>query len=446
MFEHRYAAAFAITALLAGCTSDHIVGRYAKITCKPDGVTEVPCEGVPTAAASVVSIASASPTASPSGVVSLSDRGQAAYIERLALLSKNADALRAAMAQGLDTKDSVDVQDRTVFHRTFIISLRKTGDFNPVDRIEAADIIIRPTDAKFTSWDTLTSAYSTVNAGTVQLAQARGLTESVTAGVPSTAGLTGIPLTASGTFGGSQTDTRTENFSATAQIENLSAAISPDGTLIIHRQGGLGLDLTGNIIIKADLAYAAGPDYGYGFSVKAYIDGGKVIAPGKLETKITPTMSTPPEQPLQATVDMNYTVRHVTNGGNTYEEIDDTVVEVTQKAAAVTVNLISGHDASPHAFGLYVVDRKNPLDTQGLNVQARALLQPVTVCFASYNAAVDFLAYLKTNNRVTPDKLGKDKLGLGFVLPVQPFIHLTKTYLDLLQVEPGCPVSMVSGQ
>src|SRR5580700_8233008 len=68
------------------------------------------------------------------------------------------------------------------------------------------------------------------------------------------------PVSGSLALGASQTDTRVENISALSQTETLTATIEDNGrALRIHRQGGYGIDLTGNTVIKADLTYTGEP-------------------------------------------------------------------------------------------------------------------------------------------------------------------------------------------
>ena len=147
-----------------------------------------------------------------------------------------------------------------MFHRTLVVTVAREADrFNPADRIEAVDIAIKPDNAVIRSWDSAATIYSTINAGTVQLTGTQTGTGSATVGTPSTA-----PIAASLTGGYTQSEARTENFTATQQAESLTVSLKNNDPFVlstknpnelrIHRQGGIGVDLTGNVIVKVDIA------------------------------------------------------------------------------------------------------------------------------------------------------------------------------------------------
>lgn len=327
----------------------------------------------------------------------------------MAKLGKSAKELRGNLAAPLKASEPGAPEERTVFHRTIIVSVHKTGPFNPADRLEATDVSIALSNARFESWDTLATAYTTINAGTVQLAQTRGATENLSLGAPA-----GSPVTASGAFSASQSNTRTENFTASTQAETLSATIEDGGKkLVIHRQGGIGIDLTGNTVIKADIAYAAGVMHSFTFSIARYKDSkGKAIPPDKLSVRVTPLASVPPGTSIDATVGLVYTMRHVISGDDTYEEKDDRVREITAKAAPVTAELIPVREASPPGFGIFAQSGR----FSGFAVAAqRTGRNPVDLCFKSYEEASDFLAYLKSAASRRPARVGA--FTLGFVQP-----------------------------
>ncbi|HTT75668.1 MAG TPA: hypothetical protein VMF50_06755 [Candidatus Binataceae bacterium] len=347
-------------------------------------------------------------------------------------MSPTAKDLRTNLAAALASASSPAADDRTVFHRTIIVTVRKTGGFNPADRLEATDVAIIPDNARFDSWDTLATAYTTINAGTVQLTQVRGATESLSGGPPS-----GV---ASASVSASQTDTRVENLTASSQAETLSATIEEDDTkpgateLVIHRQGGYGIDLTGNTVIKVDMSYSENPLSTYIFSVSNYVDPkGNWLPAKKVALKATPVSAAPPGTAITARVILIYTVRHVKSGDATYEEKDDNVLELTSAPVITTVTLIPAREASPPGFGLW--EATSPAKDLAVNVE-RPGRGPVGLCFDSYNEASDFLAYMKAANAKQPHRVGDSKLG--FVVPLNPLELLTSSELVDLEVRPRC--------
>lgn len=430
----------------AACTRDQVVGRYRTATCEtdvlplpvhvpplvapqgslPEAAPAAPCASViPRASASVVSIPTPQAPAAATTGTSLPERAQARYIAELAKYGKSAADLRANLGANIVAADaSSGAENRSVLHRTLVVSVRKAGGFNPVDRLEATDVSIRPIGARFDSWDTLATTYTTINAGTVQLTQARGLTENLTAGAPSTA-----PVSGSLSLGGSQTDTRVENLSALSTPESLSATIE-DGVLRIRRQGGYGIDLTGNTVVKVDLAYAI-PEHVYLFSAKGYTDQkGHWLPPAKVSFMLKPAAIVPPGTSIEADVFLTYTIRHVIHGGKTYEEKDDTVLERTVGPVYTHAVLVPGTQVPP-LFGIFLTAGSH----RGFNVEiTEPGMDPVPLCFDTYNEARDFLAYLRAGD-VNPDHIGNADFGI-FDPPRR--VPLTHPDAQQAQVQPTC--------
>jgi hypothetical protein len=431
---------------IAGCTQDQVVGRYKSALCEtdvlpapigvalptaamPSAAPSEPCAKVtPTASASVDSIPTPPSSITAVTGTSLPERAQARYIAELAKYSKSAEDLRGNLAAKITSHDAASgVDNRTVFHRTLVVSVRKDGGFNPADRLEATDVLIRPSsDVRFDNWDTLATIYTTVNAGTVQLTQARGLTENLTAGAPS-----GAPVSGSLSLGGSQTDTRVENLSALSTRESLTATIE-DGALRIRRQGGYGIDLTGNTIIKVDLSYAGNPELLWLFSAKSYVDkNGHWLPTNKVSLTGKPVMVLPWAKPLDIDADvfLTYTIRHVSSGGKTYEEKDDDILERTIGPVYQKIVLVPARQALPPIFGVHVNGKVVEIAAPGLRT--------IPLCFDAYTDALNFMAYMRAGNVAHPDRIGNAMLRVpdperGKLAP------LTRPDLDDAQVQPTC--------
>jgi hypothetical protein len=175
--------------------------------------------------------------------------------------------------------------------------------------------------------------------------------------------------------------------------------------LHIHRQGGFGVDLTGNIILKIDIAI---PDMGNGspplspskrwiMSVKGdyFDDAGKRSDPDKLTVSLqtdrvaaSHAHTAPPSITAKAT--LIYTLRHIAAGDATIEEKDDDVKEETWTPKSVPVVLVPGREVVPRAYGV-VLQTVNGSDLEILRPNRPA----IRVCFGSYGEAVDFINYLQ---------------------------------------------------
>lgn len=438
------AAVLPLATAACGTTTDQVVGRYASANCTDSTGTTDCTARYPTASASAVSIVTqAQPPAAASASVP-PDRALAECVaafsdEKLAAASKD---YCAALA-GKPTTPPVTSVDRTLYHRTLIVTVRKEPPFNPVDRLEATDVTISTDDARFDNWDTVATAYTTINAGTAQLTQARGATENLSLGAPTT-----FPFTASGTLGGSQTDTRVENLTASAQLESLTATIDCDGhCLKIRRQGGYGVDLTGNTVIKVDMAYCpaqgsgecASPESTTVFAVTSYkkpatdkIKKPGWQAPGDLEITSKQVSIPPPSfgrSGIRAKVGLTYTLRHVFSGDPTYEEADDRVQEITTVTHPdSSVVLIPGRDAAPPMFGLHRHSDQNALKF------VRPGKSPTGACFDIYGEAEDFLAYLRIIH-ADPSQVGGITLEFRKISGDQ---ILTRAALKDMYVDAGC--------
>ncbi len=387
---------------------------------------------IPTAIASAVSIRA--PAVGPANGTGFSERALAEYIRALSApgLSKTAKDLRANLAAAIAGDEPQGTSDQTVFHRTIIISVEKAGLFNPADRLEATVVRIKLSDnARFNSWDTVATAYTTVNAGTVTLTQARTTTEGLSVGAPA-----GAPITASGTLGGTQADTRVEAFPATTQIETLSAIVSPNGeSLTVRRQGGPSVDLTGNTVIKVDIAYAGPPQPTFMFSVDAYKDKkGTPIPPAKLSVTMKPILAVLPGTQIGANVSLDYTLRHVVSGDSIYEEKDDQIVEISERGPPQSVILIPAREAAPSGFTLRAFGGWRDKFVLNIEMPGRT---PSELCIGSYEKAEEFLAYMKVNASRGFSHAGKAVIGFA-VLPDQPLEQLSAPVVKTLNVQSGC--------
>ena len=221
--------------------------------------------------------------------------------------------------------------------------------------------------------------------------------------------------------------TTTETLNETYQAENLTVSVEAGGTeLRIRRQGGPGVDLTGNVAVKVGIRldgsdkvalYHAGDLFG---ADQQPVKPDKVVLTRAL-------VDVGPYADLSATVAMTYVMRHVKTGGGTLVSRGQDVLEHTRTMAPVTQVLVARDDLYPASFGLYTAKRPEPLSVQTPGVEPNAL------CLSTYAEADDLLRYLRI---VRPGGvLGKASIGWFALTRNTP---LAAADLDQLEVRSNC--------
>ena len=436
----RLGAIAAIT-LVAGCNSvDQVVGRYASATCEEPGILPRPCNTV-ISEASVSVVAIKTPGTDPIAGTSLPERALAAYIAVLGSprLSATAKDLRANLAAKLSSIPDQGPGDNTLFHRTIIVTVARRGAFNPADRLEATEVVIRldcestkdgstPLCIRFTSWDTAATAYTTISAGTVGFTQARSAELDPSVGTPPTA-----PVSASvgGKF--STSSTRAETFNYSTQVESLTVSVEEDGhSLRIRRQGGTGIDLTGNTVVKVDIALDTAPNLAPTFTPKdGYSSKAGNPLPASLLKLIEKDRLVPPvSSNITAKVSLQYTLRHITAGDGTGEERDDVVVEKTVvKPEVVSASLIPAREVANGAYAVYSTHQDNVL-----HALPRGRDKPTALCFTTHQDAFGFLTWQRSLPAAVA-RIGNIEVGfptLGALIP------LGSSELGALMIVPHC--------
>ncbi len=346
-------------------------------------------------------------------------------------MSASAAELRANLAAGLTAAPSGGLSDETVFHRTMIVTVARRGRFNPADRLEATDVVIHPQDGiRFQAWDSAATAYTTISAGTIGLTQTRTAELDPSIGTPSAA-----PVSAS--LGGkfSIGSSRAEAFTFSSQVESLTVSVGDSGkTLRIRRQGGTGIDLTGNTIIKVDLALSAAPDLLITFTpTNGYRSrDGMPTAPAKLALASGYHLVPPAQDDIAATASLRYTLRHIVSGDATAEERDDTVIEITREVSDAK-NLILV-PASEVGNSVYAIQADSG-DYAGSKLKALTAGggRPAVLCFSSYLDADGFLSWERSLPHAA-SQIGNVAVGFR----IDSWQRLVAKYLDGLRVVRGC--------
>ncbi len=416
-----------ISCVFTGCAGAQppVVGLYKSAHCQVDGGPVTDCTAEPDAAVSVVSNAPAADV--PSAPASqFAERAEAAYIKALAdpRYTKDAASLRAALASSLKSETSA-TRDHRQITRILTVTTRKTGVFNPDDRLELTDVeLALPSGAQFVSWDNATTIYNTINGGSLQVTSAQGVETDLGLAAPVAA-----PVSASIGEKITSSTGSTQSLSPTFQVESLTVSVEGSKDVLrIRRQGGPGVDLTGNVAIKVVIDLG-GADQASTFKPNSDLfKGEKPTDPKSLVLDRTVT-EVGPASGVRGTASMTYVIRHVESGGGAAAAAAQDVLEHTRHTTPVEISFASLADAYPASFGLY--DRGSPTDRQ-LSIIAPGLeAQPL--CFASSADAAEFLRYLRVTGG--PSKIGASAIGFYSLATTAP---LGVGDLTRLEVRSGC--------
>ena len=456
--------------LLAGCTTDKVVGRYTSAICVEPDSQPVPCHSLrPTAEVSVTSVPSSTgpttivtsltpPTpgtstapagtsttgpsaaapssggaAAPGPLSSATNFPDRALTEYLKIISdKSISPTLKALQQNLaaplkPTPDATPVEDRTLFNRVLLVTVAKEPPFNPADRIAATEVRIKPDGAHITAWDSAATMFTAINAGSIQLTQARGGSEGLALGAPS-----GAPITAGLTASATQTDTRQENFSALSQVDNLTVSVE-NGEIVIRRQGDVGIDLTGNTLVKIEVALDAQRIENHKpiFSIAPDLvdKNGDWLPASKVQLKAQYVRVPNAVAPVKATVQLRYTLRHVISGDNTIEESDDRVEEDSVERPAKQIDLIPAAQVTLPSYGLWTAS------DYLLYVTRPQSAVPEALCFDSFETAQSLLVYLQKAVAAHPSSIGTASLETN---ETGPYLPLSPGKVTGLVVHSGC--------
>ena len=413
---------------LTGCVSASppIVGLYKSAQCQVDDKAPTDCLAEPDGAVSVVSNAPAANADSPPGS-QFAERAEAAYIKALAdpRYTKDAASLRAALAANLKS-ESGSARDRRQITRVLTVTTRKSGAFNPDDRLELTDVELKlPAGAHFVSWDNATSIYNTINGGSLQVTSARGVETDLGLAAP-----TGAPITASLGEKITSSTGSTQNLSPTYQVESLTVSVEgAKDVLRIRRQGGPGVDLTGNVAIKVVIDLGGADEISTFKASSDLFKDDKPANPGSLVLDRTVTEVGPASE-VTGTVAMTYVIRHVKTGGGAAAAAAQDIVEHTRHTAPINISYADLVEAYPASFGLF--DRGSLRVARELSVLAPGL-DPQPLCFASPTDATSFLRYLRVAKG--PSKVGASEIGWYTLSSAAP---LNVSDVVRLEVRSGC--------
>jgi hypothetical protein len=412
-----------LVALISGCGST-VVGRYKE--CK-DQQGRACNKKAPDVDVSVVFSPAPKPVAKTGA--DLAERAQAAYLDALSGKSKTADDLRKNFDSRIGNGIESALRNVTSFDGALIIAVSEAGPFNPADRLERTEVEIKLDQVNIRSWNAVQTAYTTINAGTIQSTFQKGAELGVSAS-------SGLP--AGVTAKGAVLASKSEQLMASMRIDDVTPMFDPiNGSIRIVRHGGFGLNLTGNTILHATFEpkpeYTAYPEL---FSVTTTDENGWV-APEKLKLNVQTAKIPRGLGDVTGTITLTYIIRHIVKGDKTYEEGDDIVEMITGRKVQQHVTLIPSGKIQHQTFGLKA--NSGDFTGQPLYINRPQRITDAPLCFDDYGSAQDFLDYLNRPGGTNPQTFGNAKIGfVNFNGPHLPLIPLDMALVKTLSVQPMC--------
>lgn len=211
-------------------------------------------EDTPRVKITVFALPVPAPAAAERGITNLSPDAQAELVKVMA--TRTPDGGPQGLAEALaipiqGTSSTPSFRDLTRISRRLVFSLENQSA-GAADRISEARIYVRPADStRFVSWNRIENDYQTVELGKLNLTQERssgaelGLTLPVLAATPSVKASAGSTLQ--------------EEMMLRQQRTALTGAITA-GHAMLLQQGGIGIDLTGNVTADFDLVVPRGDE------------------------------------------------------------------------------------------------------------------------------------------------------------------------------------------
>jgi hypothetical protein len=361
----------------------------------PSAVTKSPAAG-------------ASSQSKPVGVQSLSDRGQEAFIDRIASVAKDPNATLQAIVGKADNAASggegIKLVEENQFDRTLVVSVSKPISAKPGDRLMKTIVEVTPSVqgafefAGYTIPATDTKLQSIAHVDNKTVASLSGTLSPTLKGAVKGAGEATASIA----------DTTEGTADIGEQYENLNVDITPRKLRII-RESERGLDLAGNTIINPitialptdTLIYTA-------FLVPSsstFFKDGKPIKPDLIS--FTPSIiQFPATSDLKVDVKLIYQLRQPDDNSRKYYVEGSQKVSITSDVVVANgQTLIRGSELTPTRF--HLLDNRNQgslyMKVEGIQLE---------VIFNDYYAAHQFASWM---NLVHPKSLGKD----GFALTVQ---------------------------
>ncbi len=266
-------------------------------------------------------------TATPAepAILSLSDRGQASYIDAV----KNSSDLLQMIAKPFPKKKANGLDDRTKIKKSIVLSVMKTDallftDGDPIteaDRIAKIELRLTRGDTwyRLQSWDKLGTVYGVIDLGKVMRESSGSFNAKLS---PTLSGT----IVGAGEIGAGKNTKINEELMLKARHIDVSGTLTPaEGIIIQH--GGIGRDLEGNVSVvlsvKIDGSNVNLVKMGQLFDDNGTLQKPEDITPKIIKTRIPYRLDRAKDVKLDVSAD--YIFRHVTKGKESIIEGDDVV-------------------------------------------------------------------------------------------------------------------------
>jgi len=413
----------------------------------------------------------ASEPSKPKTIFDLNEDAQAQLIKQLSSHESDNTKLITLLSSSLSSKalTSLEILDLTKFQKRIIISVKKLGH-KPADRINMVDVKLSlDTSVKLLSCNRLITEYQTLEFGKQNYSNSASVGLQATAGSSASTVLTGSGssnrtlantdgsgfknegsgATGSNTFANTSVNGNTNGFTSTVggtlgatgsfngsrtfaeevmlrqRIVGLQASIQ-NNDLNLFQNGGLGLDLSGNII--ADIVFEIKDDVAVQqiISISDFSTAsGEMNKPDKLKVKDFVVLYPNYKKDIQAEISFDGEYRAVMSGDQTISESDDKVVlfhkdksvvkqEVEKSAAKNMVTIVPAKLLKPKMWTVKIPVQGKKLPLRIFNPRINATGQLI---FNSVSEARNFISWLTTSfGTLTADKkIGNS--GYALVLP-----------------------------
>ena len=369
-------------------------------------------------------------------VFNLDGRGQAALLSKINKPSEAADLLNAKYQIDKDDPSTIDITKPKI---TVVLTARLLEfyaslphHFSVADRLEYLRIKFTLDGesrklARFASWDKIATQYGQVNLGTIGFGTTKGLT--ISPSIPLFAGGTSGALSA-GSF--STTSTTQEQDTLQQRLTTLNGVLQDD-LFVIEEHGNAKWPVDGNTSLNLSMNFFSKDELGY-FMIDGLKAKGQYSPPSDLQP-VPGQISFPRLGSLFGTLTIDYGVRHIVNGADTYTEGDDEVEYVYGKITQKNVRLMLQRDVETSFYGLVFRDG---VQLQIMDTLTKGVGLHRPLFFRSFKEANDFNEWLHDQ---LPKLKGKDqplKVGgyeLYYLLPGQTERQLVKQSTDISSME-----------
>ncbi len=327
----RTIAIFPLLVMLSGCTGEQLVTRRFK---SMQWNTKPPHELIELKAIHIDPPQTTPPQSAPA-ILSLSERGQASYIDvakQLQDLKKSDDLLNLLakpFPKNVHEAEDGSMVDLTTINKLIVLSVKKVDAvmLAPNDPVTAADRIAKLELTlecgadwyQFQNWDKLETGYVTIDLGKVSHESSASFNASLT---PKLSG----SIVGDGEIGVVRSDKINEELALKARYITVSGTLTPKKGVIIQ-QGGIDRDLEGNTSVALTIKMG-GKNVNLIEFGELIDDNGTPTKPADISLKIIPTRIPYWYEKAEGVIlnaSADYLFRHVSEGKESVIEGDDVV-------------------------------------------------------------------------------------------------------------------------